>query len=82
MPKPKPSELDLVRLRCRNAWQAARAGDITAAVLADRYYAQVLAAAEDQPDATRLVMFGRCAVLLEVMSDMRGWPTRVRGIGR
>jgi hypothetical protein len=74
------NDLSRVRDRCRRAHAAARQGDVGTAALCDRWYAQVLTAAEDQPATARAVMFQRAAVLFEVMIDMRTWPTRIRGI--
>jgi hypothetical protein len=65
------------KARARRAYQAARAGDNISAALYDRIYATALSSAAGQPEAIAAAMFARAAICLEVLADMRGWPTGV-----
>jgi hypothetical protein len=43
---------------------------------------RVLTVSEGQPVEVRTAMFLHCAILLEVVADMRAWPARVRASSR
>jgi hypothetical protein len=51
-----------------------------AAALYDRIYATAVACAGTQPERIAVVMFVRAAICLEVLAEMKGWPSgRVAG---
>jgi hypothetical protein len=66
--------------RCRRAYDQARKVDAASGALLDRWWADTLLAVEGQPTAARDVMLTRTAILFEIMSDRRGWPSRIRGM--
>ena len=67
--------------RAKQAHKVARAGDAVAAALYDRIYATAVACAQKQPERTAAVMYIRAAICLEILSEMKQWPTgRVAGI--
>jgi hypothetical protein len=65
------------KARAKRAHQVARAGDAVAAALYDRIYATAVTSAEKQPTAVARAMYLRTAICLEVLTEMRGWPSGV-----
>jgi hypothetical protein len=68
------ADLKQAKERARRAHRAAREGDGRAAALYDRWLAETLSAAAGKREEVAAAMFTRCAIALEVMVDMRGWP--------
>jgi hypothetical protein len=54
--------------------------DPRSAALYHRWLADVLSAADGQPDDARASMFTRMAIAFEIMVDRTTWPERIRGL--
>jgi hypothetical protein len=67
--------------RARRAWQVLR-GDPRMAATVDRLWSETLQHVADADPERAAVMFGRVAVMFEVMVDRRTWPAVVRGLPR
>jgi hypothetical protein len=65
------------KARARRAHKTARAGDHIGAALFDRIYSTAVMCAEKQPDRVAATMYVRAAVCLEVLHEMKGWPSGV-----
>ena len=67
--------------RAQRAHKAACEGDMLSTGIYNRWMAITLSSASGQDEAVATAMFTRCAIALEIMSDMKGWPAgRVREV--